>query len=192
MTEEVIRDLPDVLRRHLCTMKKASYDESNAVYMSDSRLKVVHFDKIPVEYLRGKGWANLPTSNDALYINTDRNWYFIEFKNGSIDRAVIYRKIYDSLIILLELGIIPDFQFARDHLQYILVYNSEKYASIPVSQSRDTNYSYIMRLSHREKKLFGVEKLEGYLLKEAHTYTKELFEKCFVVPTEEQECMANA
>lgn len=192
MTEEVIKNIPGVLGRHLCTMKKASYDESNAEYMSDSSLKVINFDKIPAEYLHGKGWANMPTSNDALYISTDQNWYFIEFKNGSIDKAVLYRKIYDSFLILIDMGMIPDIQFVRDHIQYILVYNSEKYPLFPVSQNRDVNYSYIMRLSQREKKLFGVEKLEEYLLKETHTYTKELFEKNFVVPMEEQERIANA
>lgn len=190
MTEKVINELPEVLKRHICTMKKASFDESKAVNMTESLLKVVNFDKIPNEYSRGKGWSGVLASNDALYITEDEKWYFVEFKNGSIDKADIFRKIYDSLIMLIELGIIPDFQFIRNHLYYILVYNSDKHSKIPKSQSRDANYAYIHRLAQKEEKLFDVEKLEQYLFKETHTYSKELFQSEFIVRMERQEQMA--
>lgn len=190
MTEKVITDLPEILKRHICAIKKTSLDDSKAVNMCNSELKVINFDKVPKEYSRRKGWANMPSSNDALYISDDGKWYFIEFKNGSVDKSDILKKIYDSLFILIELGIIPDFQFVRDQVYYILVYNSDKYYRVPKPEHLSSNYSYIYRMAQKEETLFGVEKLEGYLLKEAHTYTKELFKKEFIECMENQECMA--
>ena len=187
MTEEIITELPDILRNHICTMKKASFDSSKNISMCDSMLRVVNFDKIPAEYTRGKGWKFMPKSNDALYISIDGKWFFIEFKNGSIDCSDLFRKIYDSLIMLIELGIIPDLEFARQEFEYILVYSSEKYGKIPQSDGRDINYSFVMKRAEMEEKLFGIEKLELYIFHETHTYTKKLFETNFLKPMEEQE-----
>ena len=93
MTENVIETLPDILKNNMCTMKRASLDDTNRVYMCDSLLKVIHFDKVPNEYSKGRGWNGVPKSNDALYIDTYGNWYFIEFKNGKVYKDDIYRKI---------------------------------------------------------------------------------------------------
>ena len=160
MTEDVIRGLPDLLKRHVCTLKRASRDDTNHQEMCRSQLKVVDFDKIPKEYARGKGWKVVPKSNDALYISPEGKWYFIEFKNGSISLVDIYRKLYDSLIMLLELKILPDFEYIRKHIQYILVYNSEKQERIPPSEGRDETYGYVSNRAKTERKLFGIEKLE--------------------------------
>lgn len=60
MTEETISKLPDVLRGHICTLKRASLDTTKKKSMCESTVKVVNFDKIPNEYARGKGWACVP------------------------------------------------------------------------------------------------------------------------------------
>lgn len=187
MTQETIDKLPEILKGHMGTMRKVSYDESKAVYMSDSRLRVINFDKIPKEYARGKGWTGVPASNDALYIDEDGGWYFIEFKNGTVEKADLLKKIYDSLIMLLDLGIIPDILFIQKNIQYILVYNQEKYQRVQQSESRSRNQSYLLRLAKTEEILFGMEKLEGYLLKDVHTYTKEDFQEKFIKIMEKQE-----
>lgn len=192
MTEDVIRGLPDLLKRHICTLKKASLDDTNHQEMCKSQLKVVDFDKIPKEYARGKGWRGVPKSNDALYISPEGKWYFIEFKNGSISSGDIYRKLYDSLIMLLELKILPDFEYIRRYIQYILVYNSEKQEKIPPSEGRDETYGYFLNRAKTEKKLFGIEKLEQYLFFETHTYSKADFEYNFVKAMEEAENQADA
>ena len=88
--------------------------------MCESPIKVVDFDKIPNEFARGKGWSGVPKSNDALYIDTQGMWHFME-------------------------------------------------------------------LAEEEEKLFEVDKLEGYLFKETHTYTQSLFEKNFVLVKEKEE-----
>lgn len=187
MTEEVLNSLPEILQKYTCTLKKASLDETNKEYMCESNMKVVHFDKIPNEYARGKGWIGVPSSNDALYISAQGKWYFIEFKNGEVKKEQIYRKLYDSLIMLMEWGIIPNFDFIRENINYILVYNSKKYEKIPESPAREQNYAYIRGLAGQEKKLFEVDKFEKYLFNETHTYTKKLFENYFVVPMEQEE-----
>lgn len=187
MTEEIINRLPNVLKRHICTLKKASTDTTNADPMCESKIKVVDFDKIPNEYARGRGWGNVPKSNDALYIDMEGKWHFIEFKNGEVNKGDIYRKLYDSLIMLMEWKVIPDFSFIRENIDYILVYNSAKHGKIQKSPAREQNYAYIMDLAEQEERLFDVDKLEKYLFRQTHTYTKELFQKKFVHPMEQEE-----
>lgn len=192
MTEEVINKLPEELKHHICKLRKASTDKSNGIAMSGSALKVVDFDKIPKEYAGERGLKNLPKSNDALYIDIYGDWYFVEFKNGSVNKDDIYRKLYDSLIMLMEWKVIPDFNFIRKKIHYTLVYNGEKYGKVQASPAREQNFAYFMRLAEQEEKLFDIDKFEGYLLKEAHTYTKELFESKFVRPKEQEEQDSNS
>ena len=187
MTEAVIESLPEVLKRHICSIKKSSVDIQNHIPMCDSTIKVIDFDKIPKDYSRGRGWPGFPKSNDALYIDSYGKWYFIEFKNGSISKDELFRKIYDSLIMLMEWKIIPDFDFIRKKIRYILVYNSAKYEKVAESMSRDANYNYFMRLAGREKTLFEIDKFEKYLFYETHTYTQSEFEEKFIYPMELEE-----
>lgn len=182
MIQEDIEKLPEPLDKYICTLKKASYDMAKGEYMCESNIKVINFDKIPNEYAKGKGWKCVPASNDALYIAYKDKWYFIEFKNGSIDKADLYRKIYDSIIMLLEMKIIPNLEFVREHIEYILVYNSEKYGKIQQSEARNKAFGYILNLAGEEEKLFQVERMEQYLFNDTHTYTKELFAKKFIEP----------
>lgn len=178
MTDEIIESLPEKLRGHRCKLKKASYDDANKQYMCESNITVIHFDKIPNEYTRGRGWSFGPKSNDALYIDKNRHWYFIEFKNGGINTGDIYRKIYDSLLILLEWRIIPNLDFVRSNITYILVYNEVKYGEC--YPARNQTYNYIAGLAQKETRLFGIDKFEQYLFYKTHTYTKEEFNIKFV------------
>ncbi|MBM6668062.1 hypothetical protein QUW49_04685 [Lacrimispora saccharolytica] len=187
MTEEVMESLPEKLKPHICTLKRASMDTTKNIPMCESGIEVVNFDKIPNEFARGRGWSSVPKSNDALYKDVDGKWFFVEFKNGTIKTHEIYRKLYDSLIMLLEWGIFPSFDFIRNHVNYILVYNGEKTERIQPSVNRDATYEYITQLAKQEEKLFGIEKFEKYLFNETHTYTPDLFEKNFIRPKEEEE-----
>ena len=187
MTEEVISKLPNKFKDYICTLKRASTDTSNKNSMCESFIKVVNFDKIPNLYARGRGWSSVPKSNDALYIDVQDKWFFIEFKNGEVHKDDIYRKLYDSLLMLMEWGIIPNFNFIRENVNYILVFNEGQYKMVQQSQSRDQNYKYIMGLAQQEERLFGIDKFEKYLFKETHTYTKAEFDDNFVRPKEKEE-----
>lgn len=163
MTEEIINELPAKLKDCICTLKKSSMDTTNKNPMCESKLKVVNFDRIPKEYARGRGWSGIPKSNDALYIDVQGKWFFIEFKNGTIHKDEIYRKLYDSLIILIE------------------------YGKIQQAPARNQTYGYFMNLANQEERLFDIDKFEKYLFKETHTYTQNQFEYNFVRPKEEEE-----
>lgn len=179
MTEDIISKLPLVLQEHICSLKKTSKDQSNHEYMTESKVTVIDFDKLSKPYSRNKGWSNVPCTNDALYVGSN-DWCFIEFKNGSVDKSEIYRKIYDSIILLIEMGFISDFDFSRKSINYILVYNSDKYPKIQKSESRNKINDYILERASQEEKLFGIDKFQGFLFKETHTYTKEMFENIFI------------
>lgn len=187
MTEDVILKLPAPLKKNICTLEKSSMDTTNKKTMCNSPLKVVNFDKIPNEYSRGKRWIGVPKSNDALYIDINGKWHFIEFKNGTVRKDEIYRKLYDSLIMLIEWNVIPDFDFVRKNIDYILVYNNKKYERTPDSQARSQTYHYIVKLARQEERLFDIDKFEGYLFNETHTYTPDLFEEYFIKPREIEE-----
>lgn len=187
MTEKIKNGLHPTLRAHICKLERASRDTTNAEPMCTSQIEVVNFDKIPVGYVRGKGWGNVPKSNDALYIDAQKKWHFIEFKNGEVKKGDIYRKLYDSLIMLLESNIIPNFDFSRENIDYILVYNSDKYGKDQEVPARVQTYSYIMGLAEQEERLFDIDKFEKYLFRKTHTYTKAQFEERFVRPMETEE-----
>jgi hypothetical protein len=190
MTDKIIDGLDDRFKKHFSTFRRISLDSSSSdqrVYMSDSTLRVINFDKIPNEYSRGKGWAGVPTSNDGLYISCDGRWFFVEFKNGSIDKSNIYRKLYDSLIMLLDWKIIKDIQFVRDNGHYVLVYNSDKHESIPNAENRNKTLEFVLNRANTEKKLYDIKKFEGYLFKTTHTYTEKEFKTKFVDIMELQE-----
>lgn len=184
MIKEIIDELSPILSKHKCTLKEASWDDADKSFMCESVLEVIDFDKIPKEYCRRLRCPGLPKSNDTLYVSLENDWYFIEFKNGTVNKADVYRKIYDSIIMLIELKIIPDFQFVRDHIRYILVYNPQKYSDMP---GRDMIHSFVCERAESERELFGIRKFEAFLLKETHTYTPGLFEENFVLPMERQE-----
>ena len=124
----------------------------------------------------------MPCSNDALYVQDENHWLFFEFKNGNIDATQIYRKIYDSIIMLLEMNVIPNIDFSRKHIEYYLVYNQRK----TMEPARERIYTQLYDQANKEKKLFGLDKLKGYILKNTHTYTKEQFE-IFIKKVEEKE-----
>ena len=181
MTREEITENWPILG-HFATLKKTSQDDSNKLYMTESSIEVIDFDKIPKEFSRGKGWKGVPKSSDALYIDSS-SWTFIEFKNGNIEKSDVHRKIYDSIIMLLELKILPDFDYVRKNIRYILVYNKERYGRQKPS-GLTTFQKYVQDRAEEELRLFELDKLNDYLLAEVHTYTPEEFERNFVCPTE--------
>lgn len=184
MTKKIVCGLPEEIKSHICTLKKASKDTTNNLYMCESNITVIDFDKMPNEYSRGKGWNAVPSSNDALYVD-EKKWYFIEFKNGGIKKNDIYKKAYDSVIMLLDWKIFSNIEFVRKNVEYILVYNKSKQELDSLALSH--HYDYLERLSQEEEQLFDVDKLQGFLFLATHTYTKELFQKKFIALKEQEE-----
>ena len=187
MKSEIINILPETLKDCVCTLRKTSKDDNRMEYMCNSVVKVINFDKVPKLYTKGKGWRGIPCSNDALYIENKDLWHFIEFKNGTVNKGDVYRKIYDSLIMLIEMNVIPNLDFARKSITYTLVYNSNKYQMAEESVSRDKIYAHNRRMAKEERKMFGIEKFEQFLFKNTHTYTRDEFNNNFVKRIEKLE-----
>lgn len=181
MIKAVYDTLPEILRT-TCTLEESSKDSEHKTSMSNSSLKVVDFDKIPKKYVKQAMIRTVPKSNDALYITKENKWIFIEFKNGEVKKEEIYRKLYDSLIMLEELAI-KDWNFFRNHATYILVYNEDVYcqrnAKLQKSKNRDVLYQHIRNRANTVRNLYEIRKLEGFLFENAWTYNEEQFAEFF-------------
>lgn len=141
--------------------------------MIDSDISVINFDKVSKEYSKTVKLNCLTKSVDAAYID-ENQWYFIEFKNGSVDKLDVHRKIYDSIIMMIEMGIKEEFKFFRNNATYILVLN-KKYGQN--SENRNRIYDYGKKRANEEIKFFELDKLEGYLVNKVHTYYVNEFEQ---------------
>lgn len=87
----------------LDTLKNTSYDKENSVYMCQSDIEVVDFDKLTFELYPQKQ----PASYDAILIEENiKNIFCIEFKNqktSDIDNTQLHKKVKDSDITLKKL-----------------------------------------------------------------------------------------
>lgn len=91
MKEDIINNLPYILKDNIDTLKNTSKDfsnKNNIEYMTESKIKVINFDEVVKEYRKKYSIKDLPKSNDALYISNE-NYYFIEFKNGKLKNNII-------------------------------------------------------------------------------------------------------
>lgn len=190
------------------TLKDTSYDEDNKVYMVDCELEVCSFDDVKEWYVKNRiplAKPN-PKSNDALFFDKEEG-FFIEFKNGKINNAVNFelnKKIYDSLLMLFDLGYVDSngrevdsISYTRENMNYILVYNEEKYlqvgatrqtkegfdrqkVEVTASKHRDLLFSTVKKLANDELIKFGLDQFRNYLFKNVHTYTVKEFEENFI------------
>lgn len=106
---------------------KNSPDKNTINYMVESNFEVIDFDEVKNCYIRELGVKVLetPKSNDVL-MELNGELYFIEFKDGNMEKAIhdVKRKIYDSLLIFCDI-IKENISFTREYMNYILVYNKE-------------------------------------------------------------------
>lgn len=176
---------PECFEANISDLHTVSHDDKNNQYMTDSCIAVYDFDGIKDWY-----WSNVikrrekGPSNDALYIDGDR-MVFIEFKNGNFEvygKNGLVTKIYDSLLILFDeetptKEVCKDFRasinWARSHIEYILVYNKDKIP--PEHNSRKKINMELGRLAR-----FGLSRYEGFLFSKVRTYTVDEFEAFFV------------
>ena len=201
-------DMPECFRSNIITLHQASFDSDGKAYMTESTLPCFDFDGIKEWYIKEKipNVKPSPASNDALLIG-ENGMVFIEFKNGKIDNAEnnrIIQKIYDSLLILFDRAVDmgwfrEDFQadisYTRNHMEYVLVYNEEKYASrFPTAQTkkgmerqklqasvcRDKINKYVRRRGNRALVKFGLDRFRGYVFKEVYTLTESEFNAEFI------------
>lgn len=177
MKGTIMIDKYPILKNHLTTLRKTSKDKNhkdNIDFMTQSRLSVINFDAVAREYAKIHHLKVLPTSNDAVFIDCDKI-IFIEFKNGIMskeERIKLKEKIYDSVLMLLDI-LDQKINYSREHIQYILVYNSEKNSRVSIGKA-------IAKMAGKHFVELGLDKFKGFCAQDVYTYTKEEFEQEFV------------
>lgn len=186
-----IQDYKDIeiFKNNISTFKETSHDTDGQCpgYMTESEIKVINFDKVKEDYVRGMKLSKMPCSNDALYIDKDKNIFFVEFKNGQIKNKIynVYNKIYDSLLMFNDI-VNENISFCRQNVYFMLVYNEEKNSRLEGNKKQeDSSKAVISKLIHNKanKKFvrFGLKQFEKLYFKEVFTYTESEFEEKFLL-----------
>ncbi len=167
-------------------------------YNGKRDLKVIDMDTLAKDGYKKIKKPKSPEENpintvDAFLINSDNEWYFIEFKDAPIQGAKqglkdnIIKKAYSNWYMLMDMLYemqdtklkydIFDFnnpiKFAREHVSYILVCtvnkNPKVYELIKNCELVKSTYTppFMCRL-------------KGYLFKDAYVYTEDFMERKFV------------
>lgn len=167
----------DYCKNAIISLHDSSIDDSicsKKIYMVNSLNQVINFDRVKTNYLNSLGcsedWAN---SVDALVKNKKNgDYYFIEFKNGTIDSENIKNKVLHSVLIFNDIykcNLSED----RDRINFYLVYNEKKHKMNP-QQKRAMIYA---RKGNNDFAIFGLGKLRGYIFKGVDMMTSIEFEK---------------
>lgn len=204
------RTILDAFGLEYATLSETSCDDDNGVTMTNLHNKVINFDQVMKGYLKQmkKGPSGVPFSNDALFKIGDI-WYFIEFKNGTIDikeNVDIFNKIYDSTLIFLE-TVNKHIDYSRNNIVYVLVFNEEsidkgkisnlfdknkyeedkKLFELGCSEISPSNYraALFYGLQNMKPNLdsttaqFGLERFERFIFKKVYTIPKYAFDNFF-------------
>ncbi len=190
MMYQEFNDIP-IFKNNMTTFKETSYDKDGKEpgYMTNSEIQVINFDKVKDCYIKDMSLTGKPCSNDALYIGKNSKIFFVEFKNGNLEKNKqkifnVYNKIYDSLLIFNDI-VHQNISFCRENLYFILVYNESKNCSEErETKQEDSPKAMISKRIHNKAKKkfvrFGLEKFEKIYFKEVFTYTESEFENLFL------------
>ena len=181
------------------TLKQTSKDDNNEEYMTESTIKVINFDSVGGDKYSKNNRLNIQLkTNDVLFLHNNKEYTFIEFKNGKLldkTNKIDIKKLKDiELKILNSLFVLGDIEekslsSLKEITDYVLVYNEEK--NTPNERNsiseignyfiNQGNISSEKTKTEREEIIcFGLEKFKGYCFKNVHTYSKEEFEEKFV------------
>ena len=146
--------------------------KDNEKYMTDSQIPVINFDAVKLEYFRSfKSRLNTGSTTesiDALVLQDNDVWAFIEFKNGkSIDSKSLRLKIKSSLLIFCNLTK-TDLSFTREKLDLYVIYNHQYHTDKNSSQEKIANSLAVK--SKKEKIDFGLSMYEIFF-RNVHTYS---------------------
>jgi len=172
-----------ILKSAVCELRDTSKTTHKGIaYMSQSTLKVVHFDEVKNQFVKDwdlkKDEDDGPASNDALYVCTvEDKMFFIEFKSGENQTKTLSqarRKIYDSLLILTEI-IEKGISKIRKNLNYILVHGDSMATLDNIIGGKAKEKSKLEQVLDQLQKEF-----EGLYFKEVHIVSKDEFDIGFV------------
>lgn len=138
-------------------------------------LPAVDFDAVKnILYHNTSG--NMPCSVDAATWERD-GVYLVEFKCGGADRAQLIRKIYDSIMLLIEHDNYT-FRKAREEVHYVVVSAGLKpWSALQKTLSRACGFmqepwkSYGKNYDH-----WQLSTLEGVIVRSAYTMPPDMFD----------------
>lgn len=199
MKDEIIKDIKLIISNFIENNKEintlentiniTSYSQSDNEYMTKANNIVINGDILKDIYNTKYNFTNRPKSADAVYKFENGNIYIIEFKNGKInnkeDKLDIFKKAYDTFLILLDIGIIKDLDYSRNYTTYILVYNKLKNDE----PNKDNIYKYFAKnaLIYKKYNFKDLYTLQEVLFKESFACTKEDFNKYIISEFEKEE-----
>ncbi|MEI0478668.1 hypothetical protein [Brachyspira pulli] len=198
MKDEIIKDIKLIISNFIenkeintleNTINITSYSQSDNEYMTKANNIVINGDILKDIYNTKYNFTNRPKSADAVYKFENGNIYIIEFKNGKInnkeDKLDIFKKAYDTFLILLDIGIIKDLDYSRNYTTYILVYNKLKNDE----PNKDNIYKYFAKnaLIYKKYNFKDLYTLQEVLFKESFACTKEDFNKYIISEFEKEE-----
>ena len=180
------------VEKYSTTMKDASLDDNNKYYVYNyDKYDMVALKLDDVSRLFSKehlGYA--PSAVDAVCIDSDNNWFLIEFKNSQFSGNTIQsikKKMLSSLWFLLYTYSITEnishitenlsnndiVKFAREHITYIVVCSYDKNVSIAnnIHNAEATNEHY----TPKELKPYV-----NYYFKDVYLYTQQELRKFIV------------
>lgn len=166
----------DIFKNNLETLEELSKDNNqkdSVSYMVNLKERAIDFDEIKRKYANSFGITEEVLGSVDAVLSVDNKVYFIEFKNGEIaakTKKDIKKKIYSSLLIFLDI-IKNNLDYARNNIEFILVYNEDK---------NDTGKNKIDSALNAKRKneepLFGMNMLKKIFFKNVFTLCKREFE----------------
>lgn len=170
---------------HIETLEALAQNDDGKTCVDSSlschSLTAVDFDDVK------EVWYNLRLfhqvrSADAFYKNGDR-YYLIEFKTGKPDNFDLHRKLYDSVIGLMENAVLS-LDECRDKLQYLIV--SLRYTPYPCHSEMLAHFDagddepWEYEVSKTTLKEWGdkdIRKLSGFLVEKIYKLSPVDFDK---------------
>lgn len=179
-------DAYPIFRDHKSTLRELSkddHDPENIQYMTDSQAEAVAFDDVKTQYANDLGLSEESAASvDALISLADGVW-FIEFKNGAVNKRQVKDKARDSLLLFLD-TIGKTIAFSRENMDLIVVYNLER-NPLPHQAQRGQPQESPSRLAIAEHFLerggeelirFDLGRYRRLYFRDVHTYSGEQFE----------------
>ncbi len=108
-----------------CSLTKCSLDSDHCKSLIDDESEIVNYDAVKNEYVRLnlKGCQCSPCSVDGLFIDSGKNYVFVEFKAGDVKIKELVQKIYDSALIFIDKDVVST-KWLREKACFVLVTNN--------------------------------------------------------------------
>jgi hypothetical protein len=176
---QMLDEFGDTLEQLSADTDEKANPKGRGVFMTSSKKKAVNFDKFKESIAAKYALNNSPASCDALYMQSENEWFLIEFKNGNIDKEKVFQvrgKIFQSLLLLTE-KLDKTIGFTRGNLNFILVYNE----NIVKNTARISIGNSLYNLAGNSKFFpLGFDGLQRLYFKDVYVWNKKEFDSNFI------------